>query len=251
MIAFATFALLILGTAAVAVAATLTLSDDPPGDTRPIDTPSSSAPTLAPERPDGSASGAFDSGLAGLADPAWIARTATATAIPERALAAYAGAALSAEQDNPGCGLGWNTLAAIGLVESEHGTIGDATIDTTGSVTPPIIGVPLNGDGVARVPDTDRGELDGDTTWDRAVGPMQLTPGTWAAHAADGNDDGAADIQHIDDAAVTAAAYLCSTGGDLNRPDPWIRAIAAYNAGIDYNHKVAEAADAYAAADVR
>ncbi len=42
-------------------------------------------------------------GVAELADAAWVSRMAAAAGIPERALAAYAGATLRMAQDAPGC----------------------------------------------------------------------------------------------------------------------------------------------------
>jgi len=184
--------------------------------------------------------------VAGLADPAWVARIAEAGRIPERALAGYAGAALWISASRPGCGLGWNTLAAIGLVESEHGSIDGSAIGPDGVAAPPIIGVALDGKGVAAIRDTDRGVLDGDATWDRAVGPMQFIPATWAAAARDGNLDGVTDVQNIDDAALAAAVHLCGVGSDLTVGENWIAAIAAYNNDATYNNRVAEAATRYA-----
>lgn len=57
-------------------------------------------------------------------DAGWLARTAAQTGIPARALQAYAAAAGAANVATPGCGIGWNTLAAIGWIESGHGTHG-------------------------------------------------------------------------------------------------------------------------------
>src|SRR5690606_25037545 len=116
---------LLLGTIAVTVAVTLRLSDA----SLPARMPSSSAQAPAtpatPARPTGALP---PSGSVGdLVDPAWLARTATAAEIAEPALAAYAGAAIAAEAAHPGCGLGWNTLAAIGLLDSEHGGERDAS----------------------------------------------------------------------------------------------------------------------------
>lgn len=202
----------------------------------------SPAPSPSPSAPRSSRAA-----ISTLADTAWVQRTAARTGIPPRALAAYAGAALRAARLHPGCGLGWNTLAAIGEVESGHGTIFGGAIGADGIARPRIIGIALDGTSSLSVPDTDDGALDGDPRWDRAVGPMQFIPDTWARDGLDGDGDGRADVDSIDDAALTAADYLCRAGGDLTDPSSWIRAVDAYNPSVDYNHRVAAAADAYAA----
>lgn len=168
------------------------------------------------------------------------------TGIPLRALRAYLGASLRVAAENPDCGLGWNTLAGIGSVESDHGTFRTSVIGEDGLTTPPIIGIALDGRDSAVIRDTDDGALDGDAVWDRAVGPMQFIPATWAEWGADGNDDGVADPQHIDDSALAAGRYLCASGGDLTDPSGWIAAVAAYNDATDYNNRVAAAATSYA-----
>ena len=211
-----------------------------PAATRPA--PSAAALSSVPPAEDPAAAG-----VAGLPDPDWVARTALAGTVPPRALTAYAGAALQLAQEDPGCGLGWNTLAAIGSVESGHGHTSGSVIDARGDVSPPVVGVPIDGAGVRQIADTDGGRLDGDTRWDRAVGPMQFIPGTWAAHQADGNGDGQADPQNIDDAALAAARYLCTGDRDLTREPDWIAAVAAYNDDVAYNNAVARAANDYAA----
>src|SRR4051794_31756717 len=70
-------------------------------------------------------------------DPQWIARIATAAGIPQAAIRAYATAQLSAPD---GCDIGWTTLAGIGWVESQHGTIDGRTLGLDGHSSTPILG---------------------------------------------------------------------------------------------------------------
>jgi membrane-bound lytic murein transglycosylase B len=89
--------------------------------------------------------------------------------------------------------------------------------------------------------------LDGDTTWDRAVGPMQFLPATWKKWAVRASDDGAQpDPQNMDDAAMSAARYLCSVGGDLTTPSGWWSAVLTYNNSVQYGQQVFDGQDAYA-----
>ena len=145
---------------------------------------------------------------------------------------AYERAARRAVDSWPQCKLKWTVLAAIGSVESANGahTSGAIVLIESGRVLPPIIGPVLDASaGTMAVPDTDRGTLDGDTVWDHAVGPMQFLPSTWAHIGRDGNGDGKADPHSIDDAALTAAAYLCSGERDLTVAVELKAAIYAYN----------------------
>ncbi|MCW5954772.1 MAG: lytic murein transglycosylase [Propionibacteriaceae bacterium] len=183
-------------------------------------------------------------------DPEWARRTASATGIPVRALLAYASANLTVAAEQPGCGIGWNTLAAIGAIESAHGSHGGAVLGEAGYPDPAIRGVALNGDGVAAIRDTDDGAWDGDTRWDRAVGPMQFIPSTWARWGADGNGDGAADPNQIDDAALAAARYLCASGA-MTSTAGWRAAVFSYNHSDSYVDDVAVTANRYAAASRR
>ena len=94
---------------------------------------------------------------------------ATAGGIPKSYLALYRPAAATCS------GLPWPVLAAIGQVESGHGT-------NTG---PSSAG---------------------------AMGPMQFLPSTFAAYAVDGDGDGTADIWSPADSIYSAAHYLCANG---------------------------------------
>jgi membrane-bound lytic murein transglycosylase B len=181
-------------------------------------------------------------------DAHWLAVTAARTGIPERALTAYATADLMVTADLPRCRVHWPTLAGIGAVESGHGNVGGGLV-ASGSAARPIIGVALDGrPGVATLLDSDAGRIDGDRTHDRAVGPMQFVPSTWATWRADGDDDGVADPQDLDDAALAAARYLCSSGTDLSSAAGWTRAVLAYNPSMDYVRAVNQAAAWYAGA---
>ena len=185
-------------------------------------------------------------GVAGLVDPDWAAATAAATGIPQRALLAYAGAALQKAAAMPECGLGWNTLAGIGLVESDHGRHGGSSVGPDGTVTPPIFGIALDGPETDNIPDSDDGAIDGDATVDRAVGPMQLIPQTWTNWHTDGSGDGVEDPQNIDDAVVAASNYLCRASDDMASEEGWLGGVSSYNSADSYARAVASAAQRYA-----
>ncbi|QFZ16662.1 lytic murein transglycosylase [Saccharothrix syringae] len=186
------------------------------------------------------------------ADPLveWASSLAAEIDVPARALRAYATADLAMRAQQPGCRISWATLAGIGRVESFHGTIGGLELGEDGRPSRPIIGIPLDGSpGVKAIPDSDGGRLDEDTRWDRAVGPMQFIPTTWARYAVRANGDGnSPDPQNIDDAALAAARYLCSGGRDLGTGAGWWAAVLDYNASTEYGQKVFSGAEAYARA---
>lgn len=140
---------------------------------------------------------------------------------------AYRRAETELRRSDPGCGLRWQLLAAIGQVESGQARGGRVTAD--GTTRAPILGPRLDGRRFALIRDTDGGALDGDTAYDRAVGPMQFIPSTWARWGADGNGDGRADPHNIHDAALAAGRYLCAGGRDLSEPGDLERAILGYN----------------------
>jgi membrane-bound lytic murein transglycosylase B len=185
-------------------------------------------------------------------DVGWVDRTARRTGIATTALSAYASADLGLGGDQPRCRLSWATLAGIGYVESRHGTIGGRLLGGDGRPgLTPIFGVHLTGEGpVARIADTDDGRLDGDHRYDRAVGPMQFLPSTWRRWGSDGDGDGAADPQDLDDAAYSAGRYLCASGVPLDSAVSWTRAVLSYDPSAGYLRDVLAAANAYASRSI-
>ncbi|HEX5017320.1 MAG TPA: lytic transglycosylase domain-containing protein [Actinomycetes bacterium] len=122
---------------------------------------------------------------AAAASAASASSEATAGGIPKSYLALYQSAAATCQ------GLPWPVLAAIGQVESGHGS-------NTG---PSSAG---------------------------AMGPMQFLPSTFAAYAVDGDGDGTADIWNPADAIYSAANYLCANGAGAG-PRALYNAIWHYN----------------------
>jgi Transglycosylase SLT domain len=132
---------------------------------------------------------------------AQAAETAQAYPIPPLYRALYQNAA----QTCPG--LSWTVLAAIGQVETHHGSGG--MVSSAG-----------------------------------ALGPMQFLPGTFIEYARDGDRDGVANIMDPADAIYTAAAYLCANGAgqggqsldtaiwNYNHADWYVQLVLALSAKI-------------------
>ncbi|MFF3460524.1 NlpC/P60 family protein [Streptomyces sp. NPDC002730] len=128
--------------------------------------------------------------------------------------AAYARAATTITTLRPECaGMRWSVVAGIGVVESN---------DAAGRKIAP------------------HAVWDGDTTYDRAVGPMQFLPSTWkGASGSDGNNDGVKDPHNAFDAALGTAVYLCGSGKTDLRNDTQLRkAVLRYNHSGAYADKV-------------
>ncbi len=107
------------------------------------------------------------------------------------------------------CDLRWDTLAAIGQVESNHGRS-----------TAPGVHSGTNEAG--------------------AAGPMQFLPATWDTYRVDGNRDGRTDIYNPADAIHSAAEFLCRNGATRNNNS---RALHAYNPDAQYVKTVQNVAE--------
>ncbi len=158
--------------------------------------------------------------------------------IEARALTAY----LATDDYCPG--LRWELVAAIGEVESGHGTFGGSALDDAGEATPWIFGPPLDGSN-----GTQRIEIGSWIDWwglagpfEQAVGPMQFRAPTFDAWAIDADGDGVANPHDIDDAAIAAARYLCGAGDEITDERD---ALLRYNNSSSYVDTVLAIADSY------
>ena len=152
---------------------------------------------------------------------------------PLVALDAYYRAATTVAAERPTCRVEWWGLAGISRIEGRHGTYGGTSLMPNGDTDKRIIGIQLNGtNSTAVIGDSDDGTLDGDASYDRAVGPMQFIPQTWRRFGADGNEDGTTSPFNLYDATLAAATYLCTASSGLDA-DPGLR--AAY---FSYNHSL-------------
>lgn len=202
------------------------------------------APRVTPQVSQPKAAAGRGRGGVPLVDATWVARAAEATGIPRPAVTAYARATLAAPK---GCELGWTTLAGIGWVESQHGTIDGRSLGEDGRSSEPILGPALDGgEGVAAIRATaESALLHGNPVWDHAMGPMQFIPSTWTRWGRDGDGDRVVDPHDVDDAAASAAAYLCHDGHDLTSASGWNAAIYSYNHDNGYVASVHAAANRY------
>jgi hypothetical protein len=161
-------------------------------------------------------------------------------------------ALLGRYQRSPACsGLPWQVVAAVGYVESRHGTVGGAHLDpVTGMVTPAIVGIALDGTGSAavRVP-VGGSPWHHDPVWDHAVGPMQFTTATWSDWGVDASGDGLASPHNAFDAIATAGRYLCAGRPELANKDDVERAVRRYNNSAAYVRAVLEKAFDYGMTD--
>ncbi len=211
-------------TAAAVTLTNATPRPDPPAaapesaSTAPIDDPTLAPPVEVEELP------------IGIPDIALVAADGPQLSeVPDAALAAYQRAAGVLGGADKQCHLGWTLVAAVGQVVTGHGTAGDSALDRKGVMRPKYAGKALRGRDGRRVPDSDAGRLDGDGRFDRPVGPLQLSPATWAVVGVDSDGDGKRNPHDIDDAALAVSVLLCSGAEDLRRRPGRVDAVRRIN----------------------
>ena len=208
----------------------------PDGSTVPTDAIEAPASLSRPGVVAPGVKGGFDGAVA----------TASTSGIPAAALSAYQRAETVINAADRSCKIPWQLIAAIGRVESDHGRANGNSLDDEGLATPGIFGIALDGsNNTAVIRDTDAGQYDSDSRWDRAVGPMQFIPSTWSVVGVDGDNDGQRNPQDIDDAALASAVYLCSGDDDLSTDAGRRAAVFRYNHSQDYVDLVLSFMDAY------
>lgn len=157
----------------------------------------------------------------------WAEQRAEPYGVPARQLQAYAYAAHAVESHG-GCTVGWPTLAALGGVLTDHGRAANTNVGPDGVTSQPLREIAPAANGALSVPDTDGGRYDGDATKDVPMGPMQLMPSRWEQFARAAEPGATPNPDNIDDAALTTAIIICSSG-DIASPDGWTAALAQFN----------------------
>jgi membrane-bound lytic murein transglycosylase B len=169
------------------------------------------------------------------------------TGISIGAMSAYANTDLRLAVERPSCALSWATLAGSVGSSLSTGRWAGVRWEATGARADTCPGARSDRAGeLGRVSDTDGGRLDGDSRFDRALGPMQLLPATWLRWRGDGDGDGRVDPNDIDDASYAAGRFLCASGGSLDEEGAWTQAVLSYNPSGEYAQAVLSATNTYA-----
>lgn len=108
-------------------------------------------------------------------------------------------------------------------------------MDDNGTTRGTLLGPVLDGaPGLGRIRDTDDGKYDKQHTWDRPVGPMQITPAMWRKYSVDGNADKRRSPNNVYDASATVGLFLCSQDTDLRDPRGLVQSLLRYNHSTDF-----------------
>ena len=158
---------------------------------------------------------------------------------------AYRHAAALVDAADPACNVDWALVAAIGKVESNHGTYAGNGIDDLGTVRPGIYGLPLNGrNDTATIPTSTAAPWTA-THSGTARSARWSIPTTWASSASTATATAPRTRQNITDAATATAVYLCLGPGDLTQPSDPRSAVLRYNQSDAYVQQVVTIADSY------
>lgn len=146
-----------------------------------------------------------------------------APTLPGAAYSAYLRASSAVRTSDPDCDVPAALLVGIGRIMGNHGRSASSILSTAGVSSSPMQG--LIG---SAVPDTDGGIIDGTSTADLRVGPLQLLPAQWIEF--DPQEEIASSPNWIFSSAIVASRVLCSTGNDLSKDDGIRRALNLFTA---------------------
>lgn len=147
------------------------------------------------------------------------------------AFSAYRRTAATLAAQNPACGLPAAILVGLGRIMSNHGRGGDSMVSPAGQVSgllQGLVGAPMR--------DTDGGRIDGSSTEDVRIGPMQLLPSQWEAHTPFDRSS-LMSPEWLSASSLAAGNFLCATGANLATDEGLHRALT----GLTGNASLARA----------
>ena len=163
-----------------------------------------------------------------------IEHASTLTA-PSFAAAMRAAAIVNVE--DPSCAVTPAILLGASRILSNHGRSQDRTTDDVGT-TAPDYRVPFS----PSRPDSDGGSIDGSLDSDLRSGPFLLEPSVARTHGADGDGDGAFDVDNIFDAALTFTRALCAQDPHLDQSDRLLAAVTQLTGNVSQARAIIGAA---------
>lgn len=146
-----------------------------------------------------------------------------APTLPGAAYSAYLRASSAVRDSDPDCDVPAALLVGIGRIMGNHGRSASSTLSIAGVSSSPMRGL-IGGD----VPDQDGGAIDGISTADLRVGPLQILPSQWSEF--DPQQEIASSPNWLYSSAIVASRVLCSSGNDLSKDDGIRRALNLFTA---------------------